>query len=86
MIIGSIFDRGTSAQNTNVTVLFIACDVGYGDEGKRGKKKGRVEFRTAVCSWERMGGFPGAKIVRGEAKNYLSASPIKKLVFYPGIA
>ena len=67
-------------------VLFIACDVGYGDEGKRGKKKGRVEFRTAVCSWERMGGFPGAKIVRGEAKNYVSASPIRKLVFYPGIA
>ena len=50
------------------------------------KKKGRVEFRTAVCSWERMGGFPGAKIVRGEAKNYLSASPIRKFVFYPGIA
>ena len=39
-------------------VLFIACDVGYGDEGKLGKKKkkkkGRVEFGTAACSWEEL--------------------------------
>ena len=28
----------------------------------------QVEFRTAACSWERIGGFPGVKIVQGEAK------------------
>ena len=64
-------------------VLFVACDVGYGDEGKHGKKQ--VEFRTAACSRERICGFPGVKIVQGEAKNDSSASHIRKLVFYPGI-
>ena len=42
-------------------VLFVACDVGYGDEGKHGKKR-QVEFRTAACSREGICGFPGVKI------------------------
>ena len=52
-------------------VLFIACDVGYGDEGKLGKKKKKkggelnLGLRLALGkNWW----FPGAKIVRGEAK------------------
>ena len=35
--------------------------------------------REGIC------GFPGAKIVRCEAKNNSSASDIRKLVFYRGI-
>lgn len=45
----------------------------------------QVEFRTAACSWERICGFPGVKIVQGEAKNDSIASHIRKLVFCPGI-
>ena len=45
----------------------------------------QVEFRTAACSWERICGFPGVKIVQGEAKKDSSASDIRKLVFYQGI-
>ena len=46
------------------------------------KKRVRAEFRTAVCSWERMGGFPGAKIVRGEAKNYAFVVRICNDMYY----
>ena len=46
------------------------------------KKSVRAEFRTAVCSWERMGGFPGAKIVRGEAKNYAFVVRICNDMYY----
>ena len=45
----------------------------------------QFEFRTAACSREIIFGFPGVKIVQGEAKNDSSASHIRKLVFYPGI-
>ena len=45
----------------------------------------QIEFRTAACSQERIRGFPGVKIVQGEAKNGSSTSHFRKLVFYPGI-
>ena len=48
-------------------------------------RKERAEFKTAACSPERICDFPGAKIVRGEAKNDSSAFHLRKLVFYLGI-
>ena len=38
VIIGSIFDRGTSAYKHECQRFFLERDVGYGDEGKHGKK------------------------------------------------
>ena len=32
------------------------------------KKRVRAEFRTAVCSWERMGGFQGQRLCEVKQK------------------